>query len=600
LACDAELGFACDGATGLCAGPCSEEALGKSNVGCEYYATATVNYFGSSTALVFAVVISNTTETEAAIAVYQGDTLSTTATVAAGSVQTIALPWTAPLDASATLLAADAAYHIKSTQPVVAQQFNPISTGAYTNDASMLLPVHAWGNAYAVASRNTTLLGSIYRGFYAVVASEDDTTVTLAPSATGAAISANTGIGVAADGTGTVTLDEGDVLQVLSGDTTTSDLTGTLVSADKPIEVFGGHRCAQIPAGVSYCDHLEEAMIPLSALSTSYVVPAPTASEGLTPVASFTRIIATKPNTTLAYDPVGTSATTALAAVGDYVEIDNAAAFAVTANEKILVAQYMKGANAIGTGDPSLSLVVPTDQLRTSALFHAPTSFTASYVTVTAPVSATVTLDGVALTSFFAVGASGYGVARAALSSDGSGTHAIAADQGVGVSVYSYGSDFSSIWSPAGIGLSTIGAEEENTPTALLCTVDEDATFAHDYYYCAFDRTWEGAEAFCAASDMHLVSIADTDENALVLGLLGTSYAYIGASDLDTEGTWTWSDGTAWTWTDTATDLWNAGEPNNSGDEDCAMMIDSSSPSAGLWSDVPCAVTYPFVCESAD
>jgi uncharacterized protein with NAD-binding domain and iron-sulfur cluster len=62
-------------------------------------------------------------------------------------------------------------------------------------------------------------------------------------------------------GTGTAKLDRFDTLQVRAG--SFEDLSGTLVSADKPIWVVGASNCALVPTGLFFCDHLQEQMLPL-------------------------------------------------------------------------------------------------------------------------------------------------------------------------------------------------------------------------------------------------------------------------------------------------------------------------------------------------
>ena len=42
----------------------------------------------------------------------------------------------------------------------------------------------------------------------------------------------------------------------------TEDLTGTKIVTDKPVSVFSGHQCAQIPSGVTDCGHLIEQIPP--------------------------------------------------------------------------------------------------------------------------------------------------------------------------------------------------------------------------------------------------------------------------------------------------------------------------------------------------
>jgi hypothetical protein len=114
----------------------------------------------------------------------------------------------------------DGAYRLRSNQPVTVYQYNPLNADV-SNDASLMLPVNAWTGDYVVASwphwaANVPglLLGD----------GPDDTTVTLAPSAPGARC--RRAAGSTAEGNGVVVLNEGDVLQVMTGNG--GDLTGTL------------------------------------------------------------------------------------------------------------------------------------------------------------------------------------------------------------------------------------------------------------------------------------------------------------------------------------------------------------------------------------
>jgi hypothetical protein len=458
--CDPELGLVCDTDLGNCGGDCSEDSLSRSYIGCEYYATVTANSALGNADAHFAVAISNTTASDATITIYQGATLFATTTVTASSVQVINLAWNDLKTTTSTALFADLAFHIKSTQPVTAYQFNPLeyyagSAYTYTNDASLLLPVNVWGTSYVVASRNTWLFdsgGFYYYGFLAVVAREDSTTVTLTPSATATAISANTAIGVNADGTGTVVLGEGDVLQVMSGGAESSDLTGVIVGADKPIEVLGGHDCTFIPPDLGYCDHIEEVMFPTETLSNVYVVAAPSVP-GSTPGVFLTRVIATEAGTTLSYDPADAAWPASIAAAGDYVELSSSGAFQITASAPVLVSQYMEGnGDSAVPGDPAMALAVTTDQFRKDYLFHAPTNYDNNYVNVIASASAAVTLDGAAITTWEAIGSTGLSVSRTELVDDTDGNHNLTSDSPVGITVYGYGYD-TSYWYPGGLDL---------------------------------------------------------------------------------------------------------------------------------------------------
>ncbi|MCA9639021.1 MAG: IgGFc-binding protein, partial [Myxococcales bacterium] len=152
--------------------------------------------------------------------------------------------------------------------------------------------------------------------FYAVIAKEDGTTVTLNPSATGGQVQA--GAGVAGNGTGQVALDEGDVLEVISAG---GDLTGTIVSSDKPVQVFGGHKCTNVPFSVAACDHLEESMFPIETLAKEYVVvpPVQVPNNNLAK-AQMVRVIASEDDTELVFEP-NQGVNTMLNNAGDFVEL---------------------------------------------------------------------------------------------------------------------------------------------------------------------------------------------------------------------------------------------------------------------------------------
>ncbi|MBI5536163.1 MAG: hypothetical protein HY898_25805 [Deltaproteobacteria bacterium] len=456
--CDPLMGSNCD--QGMCTGPCAPQALGKSYIGCDYYPTVTMNSQLTNLSSHFAVAVSNTTTTAATVTVTQGATTVATVTVAPDSVQVVNLPWTALRTAAATTLTANGAYRLRSTQPVTVYQFNPLeyttSGGStFTNDASLLLPVTAWNVEYIVASRNNWLWNSYnLPGFYAVVASQDGTAVTLTPSPTGGSVRA--GAGVPANGAATVTLNAGSVLQVLSQGAATFDLTGTRVTSNKPVEVISGHDCTFVPATVGYCDHLEEAMFPLSTLSKEYIVSAPSLPTQAQPKAAFTRVIATEAATALTYEPPNAAYPATIAAAGGYIELDNASAFRITADKKVLVVQYMKGQDAGGnSGDPAMALAVTTQQFRKDYLFHAPTNYEKNYVNVISPAGANVLLDNVAVGGFVAIGTTGYGVARVLLGNNVNGNHRLTTDQKAGITVYGYG-QYTSYWYPGGLNLADL------------------------------------------------------------------------------------------------------------------------------------------------
>lgn len=469
--CDELQGTSCDANSGRCAGACAADNLGLSYIGCDYYPVTLVNLHETQPwNFYFAVVVANTADEPTTVTVTRGAMLVKQQTVGANTAAVIDLPYVDELvnaklvDAGPSAVVKAGAYRLRSDQPVTVYQYEPLDYASgelfsFTNDASLLLPVNTWTGNYVVAARNMWVASGIYSlpGFYAVVASEDDTTVTLLPSASGKYVYA--GAGVQNDGSGVVTLDAGDVLEVFSVSAgnkvpDVSDLTGTIVKADRPVAVFGGHKCTQIPVGVQACDRLEEAMLPIETLAKKYIVtPALTPTLGDSPKPHMVRVIATEAMTKLTYDPPQ-GAPTLLAKAGDYVEIGPTAAdFEVAADKKILVAQYMQSQDAGGgSGDPSMALAVATAQYRDEYLVHAPTNYESNYINIVAPMGAMVVLDGAPVVNFTGIGSTGYGVARVALDNSGDGNHTLSGDEPFGVHVYGYG-QYTSYWYPGGLDL---------------------------------------------------------------------------------------------------------------------------------------------------
>lgn len=53
---------------------------------------------------------------------------------------------------------------------------------------------------------------------------------------------------------------------------TPSDLTGTIISSNKPLAVFSGHQCAQVPVGRTACDHLVEQVPPSTSWGYTFLL----------------------------------------------------------------------------------------------------------------------------------------------------------------------------------------------------------------------------------------------------------------------------------------------------------------------------------------
>ena len=448
--CDAVQGVMCDPDLGQCTGACASGNIGLSYIGCDYYPTVTQQLDPYTNGTQYAIAVANTKDIAAKITITKGDQTLIEDTVPPGDVKVIPLPWTElALGQGPTKMVVDGSYRLRTDQPVTVFQYNPLAANV-TNDASLMLPVNAWRGDYVVAAWP---IWSGYPGFYSVTAAEDGTTVTL--KARNGGVPTQAGGGVDSQGNGVVMLNEGDVLQVITGNG--GDLTGTIVNADKPVQVLGGHDCTQVPIGTAACDHLEESMFPIEALATEYIVVPPVqVPNDQLEKAQIVRVIAADDNTTLTFEP-DQPVDKLLAKAGDFVEIPaTTAKFKVSSDKKILVAQYMVGQQAgFGTSDPAMLIAVATAQYRTDYLFHAPTGWSANYVDIIAPEGATVKVDDADVGGFVAIGATGFSLAHVKLSNSGNGNHTVSANQKVGISVYGV-LNYGSYWYPGGLDLKLV------------------------------------------------------------------------------------------------------------------------------------------------
>lgn len=517
--CDTELGLACDVTSGLCEGPCSDTQLARSYIGCEYWATQTSNSL-LNPAFQFAVAIASASTETAQVVIRRGKQIAYQGTLAPGQVLTVPLPWVLalkgasdkrvsgnPLDLDLrSALVPDGAFHIKSTRPITASQFNPLefqvpatatcaASGAggkcpsYTNDAAMLLPANTLGTTYVAASlpsgvwlnaQTPTLVGT-QPGFVTVVASRDRTNVHI--HARGAI---RTGSGVPAIKAGQDAdffLNAGDVLQLLTGRISandvakclqtpnawckapaTFDLTGSVITADRPIQVLGGHDCANVPFDKRACDHVEESITPLATWGSTALVAAPQSIQGASKAdgsadTQYLRIISGAENNEITAIPPMPELAGKLLQIGDVVDLPlTATQVAFSGTGRFLVVQVMVGAEALagggGLGDPSLSLVVPQEQYRDNYTFLVPATYTWNFANVLAPLGSVLTLDGKVLQAKSTpVAASGFGVMRVPVAG---GNHVLAGSAPFGLTVYGYAL-YTSYMYPGGLNLKSAG-----------------------------------------------------------------------------------------------------------------------------------------------
>ena len=144
--------------------------------------------------------------------------------------------------------------YVISTAPISLFASN-FSNNSY--DASIVLPLTALGTDYVIQiyeDQDNPLIG-YYAREVGIVATENNTTVTIIPHApTIGGNEINTPF--------QVILNAGEAYEVRSVDMG-YEFSGTRISADKPIAVFSGHQCINIPSGRPRCDHIFEQQMPL-------------------------------------------------------------------------------------------------------------------------------------------------------------------------------------------------------------------------------------------------------------------------------------------------------------------------------------------------
>jgi len=138
----------------------------------------------------------------------------------------------------------------------------------------------------------------------------------------------------------------------------------------------------------------------------------------------------------------------------------------------------------------------------------------------------------------------------------------------------------------------------------IVCTAYAAPSLNPDnghFYEIVYTGYLNFSEAATAAESLefggiqgHLVSITSAQEQAFVASLDVPFGAWIGGLQSDNldepAGNWTWIDGEPWGYTN-----WSAGEPNDSGGEDCAQWWEADG-----WNDMQCLEGWDYMVVEYD
>jgi len=356
-------------------------------------------------------------------------------TVTVGAITTVTLP--ASVDLQSSNVIENRGIRVVALQEVTVYALSRFQA---TTDAYLALPTDILGTEYiALGYRNSNVVNGSQ---FALVAAQNATTVTITPTATTNGRIA----GVAYS----ILLNQGQTYQ-LRNTSATGDLSGSIISSNKPVAVFGSHQCANIPPGALACDFVVEQLPPTSAWGRNFVsVPLKTRKNGDT-----FRFLALENNTQVTVN----GSLVATLNRGQLFETILVTASQITSNKPILVAQYSNGTTFDDvTSDPFMMLITPFEQFLGNYTFATPASgFRLNFVNVVSPPGAVgaLKLDGVTIpaASFSPIGTSGFLGAQLDLTA---GTHTInGTNLPFGIFVYGF-DDADSYGYPGGQSLAPI------------------------------------------------------------------------------------------------------------------------------------------------
>lgn len=222
-----------------------------------------------------------------------------------------------------------------------------------------------------------------------IVATEDDTSIDILPK-----VDILGGDGIQAGPRDVVTsyrLKRGEVLQL----TQDNDLTGSVIDTNKPVGMFGGNSCMNVPSDIGACDIENNQIPPVSAWGHEYaVLPAPNRASLLSKGVekerdpSAIRVVGAANGTKLVYEPARPEGSPDTLESGQLAVFFADDPFVVRSQDgahPFYVASVMTGGSATSAtiGDPEVAMAVPRDQWLDTYGFFSDFTYQLSSVFVT-------------------------------------------------------------------------------------------------------------------------------------------------------------------------------------------------------------------------
>ncbi len=360
-------------------------------------------------------------------------TFSTTVAVTPGNVTIVEIPNSSSNWPVNTV--ANNAVRAFAAEEFVAYMINRQSA---TTDAALGLPVDTMNTEYLVMTYTP-----LFNGEFVVVAGFDNTTVTITPTNN---LTGGRAAGVPFD----VVLNQGEgyLGQSLSSGAA-GDLTGTIISADRPVGMTNGNKCTNVPPGTFACDHIFEVAQPVQSWGNQIL----TANLPNRTGGSVYKILASEDNTNISQN----GSSLGIINRGDFIETPIVPGNQLfTADRPIYVDQFMTGQNSPGAilGDPAMGNMIPSAQYLSDYTFSTAgaSQFVQNFLTVIAEdadvAGGTILLDGSAIPAgdFTPIVSTGFSAAVVPLTQ---GTHTTSSNGVHGITVEGYNS-FDSYIYPGG------------------------------------------------------------------------------------------------------------------------------------------------------
>ena len=296
------------------------------------------------------------------------DLLDATFGIDPNGIQTVSIP--SELVMRGTELAAKGIY-IKADVDIVVYALNKATSSCA---ATLLFPLHSLGFEYFAVAWNPpsehTQLG--------VVATKADTTVQITFHPQRMTRVEYAGSTYLQGSTLQVTMDAHQAIQLQ--DLNKNDLSGTKITSDHPVAVFSGNNFTSIPREAEVMrDAVMEQMPPVYTWGTEYVLVSTPGKLSM----DFFKVIAQKPDTTVT---LSSGQVFFLSNSGDPRTFFLTDMKVLTSDKPVMVAKFIASsdeATVDSLGDPSMTILTPTEQFLDSYSFYVPESAPSNFLVIT-------------------------------------------------------------------------------------------------------------------------------------------------------------------------------------------------------------------------